>query len=218
MVSKVKQEKGERKQENQKEQESQGSLVVISGPSGVGKGTICRALLERDDKVQLSISATTRKARVGETDGKEYFFYAREKFEELVKEEAFLEWARVFDNYYGTPRAYVEEVLAQGKDCLLEIDVQGAMQVKQKCPQAIFIFLVPPSQEELARRITCRGTEDAAEIEKRLNKAAEEMAHVQEYDFVVVNDSVDLATEKVRAILLAERCRLSRWLNCKKMK
>lgn len=205
----MKREKGE------KEQENQGNLVVLSGPSGVGKGTICRALLENDDNIQLSISATTRKARVGETDGKEYFFYAKEQFEELMKAEAFLEWARVFDNYYGTPRAYVQEVLAQGKDCLLEIDVQGAMQVKQKCPTAIFIFLVPPSQEELARRITCRGTEDEAEIQKRLHKAAEEMAHVQDYDYVVVNDSIDLATEKVRAILLAERCRLSRWFNCR---
>lgn len=197
------------------QQEKRGNLVVLSGPSGVGKGTICRALIAKyGDEIKLSISATTRKARTGEKDGQEYFFYSREKFEELVQKEAFLEWAKVFDNYYGTPWEYVQEVLAQGKDCLLEIDVQGAMQVKRKCPEAIFIFLVPPSQEELVKRITCRGTEDEAEIKKRLNMAAEEMSFAEEYHYVVVNDSVELATEKVRAILVAERCRLSRWLKC----
>ncbi|HOB81775.1 MAG TPA: guanylate kinase [Peptococcaceae bacterium] len=192
----------------------QGNLVVISGPSGVGKGTICRALMEKYNDLALSVSATTRKARAGETDGKEYFFYSLEQFEELIKQEAFLEWAKVFDNYYGTSRAYVKKVLAEGKDCILEIDVQGAMQVKKKCPEAIFIFLVPPSKEELARRITGRGTENEAEIQKRLKMAAQEMTYLKDYQYVVVNDQVEAATEKVRAIILAERCKLSRWLNC----
>lgn len=195
-------------------QKSKGNLVIISGPSGVGKGTICRALLAKYGDIELSISATTRKARVGERDGQEYFFYPREKFLDLVQKEAFLEWAQVFDNYYGTPCTYVQEVLAQGKDCILEIDVQGAMQVKQKRPDGVFVFLVPPSQEELIRRITCRGTENTAEIQKRMNKVAEEMTSLKEYDYVVVNDSVEEATAKIRAILVAERCRVSRWEAC----
>lgn len=188
-----------------------GNLLIISGPSGVGKGTVCRALIKKYTDLELSISATTRKARTGEIDGREYFFYSQEKFLELVEQEAFLEWARVFDNYYGTPLDYVQKVLNQGKDCLLEIDVQGAMQVKKKWPEGIFIFLVPPSKEELVRRITCRGTECAEEIQKRMNQVEQEMGYIREYDYVVVNDEIDEAVEKIKAIITAERCRISRW-------
>jgi guanylate kinase len=189
----------------------QGNLLIISGPSGVGKGTVCRSLIKKYADLQLSISATTRKARPGEINGKEYFFYAQEEFLELVEKEAFLEWAKVFDNFYGTPLDYVMKVLKQGKDCLLEIDVQGAMQVKKKWAEGIFVFLVPPSKEELVRRITCRGTECREEIQKRMNQVEKEMEYINEYDYVVVNDDVDEAVEKIRAIITAERCRISRW-------
>ncbi|MGI6587591.1 MAG: guanylate kinase [Peptococcia bacterium] len=192
-------------------QKDKGNLIVISGPSGVGKGTVCRALLEKHEDLVLSISATTRKARVGEKEGREYFFYTQEKFLELIKKKAFLEWAKVFDNYYGTPLAYVQKILQQGQDCLLEIDVQGALQVKAKWPTGIFIFLVPPSHEELVRRITCRGTENTAEIQKRLQQAEEEIGHLREYDYIVVNNFVQEAVEKIRAIIVAERCRTFRW-------
>lgn len=188
-----------------------GNLLIISGPSGVGKGTVCRSLIKKYADLQLSISATTRKARPGEINGREYFFYAQEEFLELVEKEAFLEWAKVFDNFYGTPLDYVMKVLKQGKDCLLEIDVQGAMQVKKKWAEGIFVFLVPPSKEELVRRITCRGTECREEIQKRMNQVEKEMEYINEYDYVVVNDDVDEAVEKTRAIITAERCRISRW-------
>lgn len=191
-------------------QKDKGNLIIISGPSGVGKGTVCRALLEKYDDVALSISATTRKARIGEKEGREYFFYTREKFLQLIEKKAFLEWAEVFDNYYGTPLPYVQKILQQGQDCLLEIDVQGALQVKAKWPTGVFVFLVPPSREELVRRITCRGTETITEMQKRLKQAEDEMAHLQEYDYVVVNDFVQQAVEKLRAIIVGERCRVSR--------
>ncbi|MGI6144265.1 MAG: guanylate kinase [Clostridia bacterium] len=191
-------------------QKGKGNLIIISGPSGVGKGTVCRALLEKYPDVSLSISATTRKPRVGEQNGREYFFYTREEFLNLREKNAFLEWAKVFDNYYGTPLKYVESILQQGQDCLLEIDVQGAMQVKSKWPTGVFIFIVPPSCEELVRRISNRGTESQAEIQKRLNRAEEEMAHLKSYDYVVVNDLLEDAMEKIRAIIVAERCRVSR--------
>lgn len=187
-----------------------GNLIIISGPSGVGKGTVCRALLEKYQDVSLSISATTRKARVSEQEGREYFFYTKKEFLDLIERKAFLEWAKVFDNYYGTPRTYVENILQQGQDCILEIDVQGAMQVKSKWPTGIFIFLVPPSREELVRRISCRGTEGKAEIQKRLARAEEEMEHLKGYDYIVLNDYVQDAVEKIRAIIVAERCRTSR--------
>lgn len=182
-----------------------GLLIVISGPSGVGKGTICSKLFKRDDDIRYSVSATTRMPRPGETHGRDYWFYAVEEFMELVKRDAFLEWAKVYDNYYGTPRSAVEEVLAEGKDCILEIDVQGALQVKKKMPESVFIFIVPPSKEELTRRITGRGTESGAEIGKRLQQADGEIAYLHDYDHVVVNDRIDQAVERIRRIIEMER-------------
>lgn len=187
-----------------------GLLFVISGPSGVGKGTICRGLLSCYADVEYSVSATTRKPRTGETHGKEYFFYSKEEFQELIRREEFLEWAKVYDNYYGTPRRYVESIISQGKDCLLEIDVQGALQVKHKMPEGIFIFIMPPSKEELVRRITCRGTEQPEEISKRMKKVDEELTHLEDYDYVVLNDHLSRAVETVRAIMTAERCRVNK--------
>lgn len=189
---------------------TKGNLIILSGPSGVGKSTVCRALLAESNNLVLSISATTRQPRPGELDGREYFFYSPEKFAEALKQNAFLEWAEVFGNYYGTPRAYVEKVLAQGQDCLLEIDVQGALQVKAQWPEGIFVFLVPPSQEELKKRITLRATENEVERQKRLNQAQIELSYLSEYDYLVVNDDLAAAVKKLQAIIIAERCRLSR--------
>lgn len=189
---------------------TKGNLIILSGPSGVGKSTVCRALLAESNNLVLSISATTRQPRPGELAGREYFFYSPEKFAEALKQNAFLEWAEVFGNYYGTPRAYVEKVLAQGQDCLLEIDVQGALQVKAQWPEGIFVFLVPPSQEELKKRITLRATENEAERQKRLNQAQIELSYLSEYDYLVVNDDLAAAVKKLQAIIIAERCRLSR--------
>lgn len=189
---------------------TKGNLIILSGPSGVGKSTVCRALLAQSNNLVLSISATTRQPRPGELAGREYFFYSPEKFAEALKQNAFLEWAEVFGNYYGTPRAYVEKVLAQGQDCLLEIDVQGALQVKAQWPEGIFVFLVPPSQEELKKRITLRATENEAERQKRLNQAQIELSYLSEYDYLVVNDDLAAAVKKLQAIIIAERCRLSR--------
>lgn len=187
-----------------------GILVVISGPSGVGKGTICRELFKHYGDIQYSVSATTRQPRAGEINGKEYFFYSKDEFQRLMQDGELLEWAKVYDNYYGTPRTYVEEIINQGKDCILEIDVQGALQVKHKKPDGIFIFILPPSKEELIRRITCRGTEKPAEIDKRMKQVDEELSHLQDYDYMVLNEDLSRAVETVRAIIIAERCRVDR--------
>lgn len=185
-----------------------GLLVIISGPSGVGKGTICHALLAKHTDLAYSISATTRKPRMGEVQGKDYYFYTQEEFQKLIKANALLEWAKVYDNYYGTPAAFVDKILNQGNDCILEIDIQGALQVKAKRPEGIFVFIAPPSKEELVRRITCRGTENSEEIARRMGQVDDEMRHLPDYQFMVVNDSVDEAVSKVRSIIVAERCRI----------
>lgn len=187
----------------------EGILIVLSGPSGAGKGTICKELLKETD-IKYSISATTRKPRKGEKHGREYFFLSKEEFQKKIQEDEFLEWACVYDNYYGTPKSFVEEVLSKGYDCILEIDPQGALKVKQKKPDAVYIFICPPSFNELANRITNRGTEDIQEIKKRLSCAKEEMLSVENYNYVVVNDVVENAVKKIKAIILAEKCRVAR--------
>lgn len=190
-----------------------GVLLVLSGPSGTGKGTVCKLLREHmADGVRYSISATTRQPREGEEDGREYFFFDRPRFEALRAQDGFLEWAEVYGNYYGTPRAYVEEVLSSGRDCILEIDTQGAFKVRDAAPEAVLAFLAPPSMEELRCRLTGRGTESAAEVEKRLGCAESEMACRHRYDYIVVNDTVERAAAALEAILKAERCRTSRVL------
>ncbi|NLW24637.1 MAG: guanylate kinase [Clostridia bacterium] len=187
----------------------EGILIVLSGPSGAGKGTICKELLKETD-IKYSISATTRKPRKGEKHGREYFFLSKEEFQKKIQEDEFLEWACVYDNYYGTPKSFVEEVLSKGYDCILEIDPQGALKVKKKKPDAVYIFICPPSFNELANRITNRGTEDIQEIKKRLSCAKEEMLSVENYNYVVVNDVVENAVKKIKAIILAEKCRVAR--------
>jgi len=184
-----------------------GKLFVLSGPSGTGKGTVCRQLLEKMPEIGLSISATTRSPREGETHGKEYFFLSREEFLRLRQENGLLESAEFSGNFYGTPRDYVERSLQEGKDILLEIEAQGAEQVKKLMPQAVLIFLYPPSMEELERRLRTRGTDSPESIARRLKRAEEEMELIHIYDYAVENDQVELAAAKLCAIVVAERCR-----------
>lgn len=187
-----------------------GMLIVLSGPSGTGKGTVCKALLNRLNDISLSISATTREPRTGEIHGKHYFFTKREEFEERIGRGEFLEYANVFSNYYGTPKSFVDEMLASGKDVLLEIDVQGALKVKENSPDGVFIFLVPPSMAELEKRIRSRGTETEEKIRERLGKAGAEMDLMEKYDYVIVNDEVDHVVDRIECIINAERHRVPR--------
>lgn len=187
-----------------------GLLVVVSGPSGAGKGTICTAVREQLKKLVYSISMTTRNPRVGEVEGESYFFRTVEEFEALLKEGAFLEYAKVYDNYYGTPKEHVMNLLEEGKSVLLEIDIQGAMQVKEHFKEGVFIYIVPPSLEELSKRIFDRGTDSKEVIHKRLSLAASELALACNYDYVVINDDLDDAVNRVKSILVAETCKIGR--------
>ncbi len=188
-----------------------GLLLVLSGPSGTGKGTVCKALLNKRKDISLSVSCTTRAPRPGETDGKSYFFKTREEFESLIEQDAFLEYADVFSNYYGTPKSFVDAAIGEGKDVLLEIDVQGALKVKKSYPHGVYMFLVPPTMEELKNRICSRGTETTAQIEARLGKAAAEMNLMHEYDYRIVNDQVNDVVSRIEAIMTAERLRVFRY-------
>lgn len=188
-----------------------GILIVLSGPSGVGKGTVRKAIFSRPDtKFEYSISMTTRKPREGEVDGVDYFFKTREEFEQLIREGKLLEYAEYVGNYYGTPLDYVTKTLESGKDVFLEIEVQGAKQVREKFPDGLFIFLMPPSLDELKKRITARGTESVELIRNRLEAAKKEIELTSMYDYIVENDDVERAVEKINAIVQAEHCRSER--------
>lgn len=190
-----------------------GMLIVLSGPSGVGKGTVRKRIFEQDDnKFDYSVSMTTRKMRPGEVNGKDYYFVSKEEFEREIANGGMLEYAQYVDNYYGTPLKYVNEKLDNGKDVFLEIEVKGAMQVRKKCPDGLFIFLTPPDLMELRQRIINRGTDDMATIDKRMEKAKGEIEMMQNYDYAVVNDEVDKAAEKIKTIIRAERWRVKRFL------
>ena len=192
-------------------QNRKGLLLVISGPAGVGKGTINQSLISRNRDIRMSVSATTRAPRPGEIDGVHYFFKSEEEFQKMIESGAFLEYMRVFNtHYYGTPKSFVEQELAEGRSVILEIDVQGAMRVKAAYPDAVLIFIAPPSMSELKSRLIHRGTESSEAIERRFETAYQEMELVDRYDYVVVNDILDLAIARTEDIIVAERCRVSR--------
>ncbi len=191
----------------------QGILLVISGFSGAGKGTLVNALLEKYENYALSISATTRSPRAGEIDGREYFFKTKEEFEAMIRADELIEYACYVENYYGTPRAYVETQLVLGKDVILEIEIQGALKVRERYPDAVLIFLSPPSAGELRRRLVGRGTETREVIENRLLRAAQEAVGIEEYGYFVVNDVVEDCAAQVHGIMRSEHARASRNLD-----
>ncbi len=193
-----------------RDQKDEGVLLVISGPSGAGKGTICEAIRKIYTDLEYSTSMTTRAPRNGEKEGISYYFRTDEEFEKLIAEDAFLEYANVYNHYYGTPKKYVLDKIAEGKSVLLEIDIQGAMQVKKRYPKGVFVYIVPPSLEVLSRRIHDRGTDSEEVIQNRLAQITEELGQAHQYDYIVVNDVLEEAVKKVSAIIEAEKCKLSR--------
>jgi guanylate kinase len=191
-----------------------GLLIVLSGPSGVGKGTVRKALFNMPGhNLEYSISMTTRKQRPGEQDGKDYYFVSREEFEERISKGKFLEYAEFVGNYYGTPLDLVNEKLAKGNEVVLEIEVQGALQVREKCPDAVFIFLAPPSKQALYDRLRSRGTESEEIIEQRVQKANKEFQLAYKYDYIVVNDTVENAADRIMAIIRAEHAKTERTIH-----
>jgi guanylate kinase len=191
-------------------EKSHGLLIVLSGPSGAGKGTLCQELLCQMPDLRYSVSMTTRLPRPGEVEGVHYFFRTRTEFESMIAGDELLESAEFCDNYYGTPIFAVEQAIQAGLDVILEIEIQGALQIKKRFPQGIFTFIVPPSLDVLSERIHKRGTETEEVIQKRLATAIEELGYVSEYDYVVINDEVPVAVEKLKSILVAEKCRVKR--------
>ncbi|WP_314584172.1 guanylate kinase [Paenibacillus terrigena] len=189
---------------------SKGLLIVLSGPSGVGKGTVCTALRKKMPNLIYSVSATTRQPRMGEEEGVNYFYKSREQFLDMIEHNQLLEYAEYVGNYYGTPRDFVEQTINEGKDIILEIEVQGALQVKKSFPQGVFIFLLPPSLDELKDRIKGRGTENETIIDHRMSVAEEEINMIEYYDYAVVNDEIEHACRRIDAIITAEHCKISK--------
>lgn len=195
------------------EMKDKGLLLVISGFSGAGKGTVVKRLLEQHNDYSLSISATTRSPREGEQDGREYFFKSKEEFEKMIEASELIEYARYVDNYYGTPKAYVEEQLKEGKNVILEIEIQGALNIKSMFPDAVLLFIMPPSAKELERRLVGRGTEDEATIRARLSRASEEAQGVENYNYIVINDDVDACVETIDSIVKSEKRKAANNIN-----
>ncbi|MCM1146156.1 MAG: guanylate kinase [Clostridium sp.] len=181
----------------------EGILIVVSGFSGAGKGTLMKKLVQEYDDYALSISATTRTPRPGEEDGREYFFISREAFEEKIAADGLLEYASYCDNYYGTPKDYVQKNLSEGKNVILEIEIQGALKIKKKYPDALLLFVMPPDAGELKRRLTKRGTETEDDIQKRMERAVKEAEGIEEYDYIVINDDLDTCVKELHEIILA---------------
>ena len=190
-----------------------GLLLVVSGPSGAGKGTICKALLNKNDQIKLSVSATTRKPRNGEVHGVNYFFIEKEEFTKMIENGEFLEYAQIYDKLYLTPKASIIECLEKGQDVILEIEMQGARQIKEVYPEGVFIFVLPPSLEELKSRIVGRGTETQEEIEKRFSCAFEEINQIVNYDYFIVNEDIEKSVSDVEAIICAEKNKVTRYKN-----
>ncbi|MCR3759299.1 guanylate kinase [Clostridium felsineum] len=186
-----------------------GLLIVISGPSGAGKGTICKALM-KEQQFWLSVSATTRSPRKGEVEGKSYYFLTVDDFKSKIAKDGFLEYAQVYDNYYGTPKKNVCEKIDKGENVILEIDIQGALKVKENYPEGVFIFILPPSMEELKKRIIGRGSETEKSLMTRFKSAYKEINYVSKYNYAVINDTVDSAVQKINSIIIAEKCRVDR--------
>ena len=191
--------------------DNRGILIVVSGFSGAGKGTLMKELLRRHpDTYALSISATTRSPREGEVDGREYFFISTEEFEKMIAKDGLIEYARYVENYYGTPRGYVEEKLGQGKDVILEIEIQGALKVKKAFPDTLLLFVTPPSASELKSRLVGRGTETMDVIRSRMDRACEEAQGMENYDYLIVNYDLDTCVEEMHSIIRAEHRKISR--------
>ena len=188
----------------------QGILIVVSGFSGAGKGTIMKELLKRYDNYALSVSATTRQPREGEVDGREYFFRTTEEFEKMIAKDELIEYAKYVNNYYGTPSAYVQEQLAMGKDVILEIEIQGALKVKEKFPETLLLFVTPPSVEILRNRLIGRGTETIDVVNQRMERAIEESKGMEAYDYYVINDDLDICVEEVHHMIQSEHYRSQR--------
>ena len=181
-----------------------GILVVVSGFSGAGKGTLMKRLMEKYDNYALSVSATTRTPRPGEEHGREYFFHTKQEFEELILQDALIEYAQYVDKYYGTPKAYVEKQLNAGKDVILEIEIQGALKVKEKLPDTLLLFVTPPSAEELKHRLVNRGTESMEVIESRLRRAAQEAKAMPEYDYILINDQIEECVDTMHSVIQSQ--------------
>lgn len=190
---------------------NKGLLVVLSGPSGVGKGSVCNQLLKFYEGLVYSTSITTREPREGEVEGREYFFTGRERFEQMIEKGDFLEWASVYGNYYGTPWGNVEKNISKGKNVILELDIQGALEVQRRFPEGVYIFLLPPSFSELKKRILNRGTESEKDLSKRLKAAKEEVFVARKYEYLIVNEEINSSAKKVYSIIEAEGCRFERY-------
>lgn len=190
---------------------NQGVLVIVSGFSGAGKGTLVKELMKKYPKqYALSISATTRKPREGEVQGKDYFFVSKERFQEMISQDEFIEYAQYVENYYGTPKAYVQEQMTNGKDVILEIEIQGALKVKEKFSDAILLFVTPPNAKELKNRLVGRGTEDMETVFKRFERGCEEAKCIENYDYLVINDKLDECVENIHSIIHNEHSKASR--------
>ena len=190
-----------------------GILMVMSGFSGAGKGTVMKKLMSEYDNYALSISATTRSPRPGEQDGREYFFKTVEEFETMIENNQLIEYAKYVGNYYGTPKEYVEKMLDEGKDVILEIEMQGTMKVKEMMPETVLVFITPPTAEELKKRLEGRGTEDSETIKARLKRASEEVVYMDKYDYLLINDKLDECVENLHKIVQMEHSKVSRNIN-----